>query len=558
MRIFPKNEDLKRKLRMNLVITATITDHEKASFIKCQEKDLLKCRACQSYLSHYSTIVDGEWQCQVCDNINNVTNLEIAQDQLKNPSFRIDIHKQTDIGVVRAIYFSLGFKEDEFRKAQLSCISLLRHLSSTDHCLLFIGTDSSPFAIVAPPPTKIFKVSQPAFSFPSILNVNSAMPGWKASIVRFTSIEGLIGLDLSSFFITQENSAAVERTIELLAPSPDKKSTYKAFEMAGTLATVLSGLPLHFLTIANDMQKFPQIFQGIYGCLVRTDFLLPELSKNAIKSQSLIQGLVMRISSENPAKQAAHLLGQKSVYKVMSICHARRCGIEWKKTFKPYSDIKDQKLFVPVCISKNQAFPIEIQPLPNQPYYVFQFITKYLFYEKLDVHIVLQVDTIKFGSSDNIDALINSINWNCVLWWWLHKIIDKSSKEIIASIYRAAAAIIASYGDKINDTLQYLVCLLPDLYMLNDQGDKSSSYIDYLMVETPENLHLKPQMYEIESLKICESPNGISANPSNQEVKKLQSNYPIYLPIIDHIPQSFISSPHERLTTLRGLIEQLK
>ena len=449
-----------------------------------------------------------------------------------------------------AIYFSLNFEQQDFVRAKLACISLLRHLPENRKCMIFIGTDQTCFEILVPPKCEDeldddFKNVGSTFFPKKDIQVNKL-----ASIAKFSSINTLVGLDLGNFFFGKNNIDAAARTIEKLKCFNDTNSTTKGVEISATLSRVLNGIPLHFISIIEQINNNLPLLESIHQFPTRIDFLISKYTKHIPEVYKNLQGTIQVISTENPVLQAEQLFKQKTAYKLISMIKCSRAGIHWKKTPKPFSQIENSVLYTPICLSEYQSYPFEVTPLPNQECYNFQVISKYITEDGDNISNVIKVISISLKSSNIFDDIINNINWNCVLWNWSSTIINFPQNYALNSIYSASSILLKEIK---NEKFIHAITTFIDLYITSNNPIKRLIGTDILLYMNPTKLNFVPNYQE---QKYYISPNGIFTNNPNLEIDEITEVLPIYLPINNYIPNYLINPNQEQLHILESIIKK--
>ena len=572
--IFPNSEDLKKKARVPSILAFSPFQNQIFGSIDSDLNNLIICPVCHAFFSPLCSF-DNEnhawWRCQICENKNHFhrINDEIFNLQKDNSSIECVFKTDDNNPIILMIYLSTNFSSDvEFLQAKIFACSLLRHMDKFSKCIVFIGDDNAQYSALAPPVGPFNKNTM------------------RASLVRFSSVNTLIGLDLSSFFFSLENEATAERAIERLQLSSDSNPAMKVNEMTLTFSRVLNGTPLRTFAILKELNGPTDIFQLMRNYLIRTDFIVTNFNKNTLKMCEDIQGSVHLLSSVNPALQALTLLNQETFFKALLKVKAKICAVKWSKLHHPFSIIKDNEktlLFAPACTGFGQSFALEIDPLPNQPKLFFQVTAQFITSVGNKTFSILRIFNYTLDCSDDFKTIIDAINWNCVFWYWSRLLPYETHNSITVMIFRAVSSVISEhlaylkqiYGpevarqqyDDTNDLIK-CVCSFPDFYLADDNQSKRWLGIEIICTLPPNKINFVPKLEQIDNIEFISSPNGIN-NASNinkltyetqlgrKVISQIQKKFPFYIPFFSNSPLSFTQIDESRLNKIRELVSSM-
>ena len=568
--IFPKSDELKRKLRIPLSVAMTLPVNSKNQlFFENQEiqSDLYICSKCKSYISPNSSRNGSIWRCSICGTQNQSNNDKIFEALTRSEESSI-ILKKTLLssndkinGQYFAIYFSLNFPALDFIKAKCAAFSLLRHLPKNSKCLFIIGTDSSDFSILLPP-------NNFENGIPSKYSV--------AAAVRFSSFQDIVGLDLNRFFFRSDESskdfsdniAAAEAAVDKLAPTQDSNPHQKAINLAKILCGFIS--PLRFIAIINEVTRSLVDLDPILQEFCRIDILVSSLTSRAIELSKTLPGMVSVLSIHNPAEQARHLINQKTRYKVISRCHLSGGNVKWFKPLRPYTDLYENAIYAPVLCNAFHPFSFEIVPDYKKDEIVCQVVTKYFVVKRNEKRFVLNVKNVCIKTTSDFDTYLSGINWNTVLWFWYQKVAGMMHDEANAAIFRVAAIVVKQCGGlnneegenktKVDEGFVKGICSFPHAKAFCNVPEDAFNSTNLLLFSPPTKLKMIPEI-EMESdqnNKVCFSMNGISETRNNANIvsktaKQKLKELPVYAPITSPIEHDFIRMS----TAYTAIIEKL-
>lgn len=557
--LLPKNDELKKKLRIPLSFSISPASLECLFQIKCQQPNLYSCTKCHSFFSPNCQSNGAIWKCGICGTQNQGNNDDLFKTFKTSQSIEI-VHSATNhIGQIFVIYISLDFQPLDFIKAKISAFSILRHLPKDSKCIIIIGTDSSDFSMLAPPSPKLD---------------STEIDNQRAAIVRFPSIQSLAGLDLTKFFFTHENSISAECSIDRLTYSTNSNPFQKTINLAQILANIIN--PIHFISIINEITRKPIDLDPILQKMLRIDFIVANLNSRSIDISKKIPGTINVLSKLNPALQSQLFVEQKTKYQVVITCLTSECEVKWQKPLRPYSDIADNSIFIPVSIGDDNPYVIDVTPHNGKETIHFQFVSKFFYVENYEKKCVTRIHNFSIKTTDNFDAYLSSVNWNNVLWFWTRKVVELQRDEAIAALMRIAATVIQqicgiynndkasieNISSKIDQGFLRGVCSIYLASVFSDSEEDSLNGTNLLVLTPPSKLNVIPIITECEGNKICQSINGISesrgtANAISKYARNLQMKLPVFIPIKTPIERDFSKISTSYLEILSNLIEKL-
>lgn len=569
----PLTEELKKKTPIPLGIAVSPTTPGIATLISGTQDKLYRCPVCQGYLSPFCPVQDGKWQCSICSSKYPLEDNEISKAQLTNPNYQVYIQHTQHFGEVYCIYLSTEFNEKDFQRNKLAVMGVLRHLPENAYCLIFLGMEHYPLALLVPPQEwKGFtlttndaedQITADAFSTPNcaIEQIKQEKP--VAAFAQFSSYEAFLGLDLFKFFFTKESMPAAERALDKISRGKDKVPHLKSIELAGTIAKAMNGIPVRFISFLDNIPRTPPILEALRPLYVRLDYVITNVTKSINDTAKNLPGELYVLSGENPGGQGCHIAKSKSAYQLVSRCRAHNCATEWKLAPNHLTDIHEQVLYAPVLLSDTQPYAIDIVPLPNQKSTVFQITAKYIINEPNNyTSFIFRVLNFEMKSTDKQEELAKSANWNAVLWFWMHKVYERPAREALSAIMRGAANIIAEIGD-ISEDFKRGVCSSKHLYALSQ--DPILHYIGGQLMFTmpPDSLNIISKYVEKDGKKYLLSANGVMEEPTadgfpSEAARELQSQYSIYMPVISPISNNIAQADAEYAVILEKLIKSLK
>ena len=577
--LLPQNEEIKKHMKIPIGISISPAKTGIAKQIDAKQEQLLRCSHCSAYLSPFCHIEDGKWICSICSQKNNYVENEISKEQISNNNIQVNLSKTQSYDEVICLYISLDFEEADLKRAKMAAIGFLRHIRKNCPVMIFIGIEGSPFALLVPPkqPTsyKLFVYNEKTkeneerstgFSLPSKLEKSFDNEKPVAALVKFASIDSFVGMDLAQFFFTQENVASAERAIDRLVPAKDSKCVLKSIELSGTISNALLGTPCRFISFVNSIQKVPPILEAIKPLAVRLDYVVSYFTKQANETTKQLSGTVYILSTENPGGQGAHIAQQKTVYQLVTRCRAHNCATSWKALPNQYVDVNEQVLFSPILTNDSHPFAVDIFPMPNQQSIAFQVTAKYICNDTDqpgNTSFIFRVLNISYDTSKVEDEIAKKINWNMVLWFWLHIVYGKPPRESLSMIVRAAAAVIAKLGDKVPEDFIRGVCGLKQLWLFSE--DNSLRYIAWQVLGQTEidNINLIPKYIEENNRQILLAADGVQEKgtvdgmPSN-EARDYQQKLAMYLPIKSNINEKLQKIDPEYKEILDKIVNSLK
>ncbi|OHS98052.1 hypothetical protein TRFO_35620 [Tritrichomonas foetus] len=576
--LLPKTEELKKKIRIPLGFTySPCAPSNNLAKISCDQSSLYICSKCRSFLSPNCITNGAIWNCGICGAQNQGNRDDIYSTLSSKESVEILLKSTKEIGQVFILYFSLDFEKPiDFMKAKVAAFSIVRHLPENSKCLFIIGSDSTEFSLLIPPNRSNSMNEQNQFTKIEI-----------ASAVRFSSIQSIIGLDLTKFFFTRDTAKSAEIAIDRLQVSPDSNPHQKSLNLAKILSGFLN--PIRFISIINEVTRKPVDIEPLLQTMCRVDFIVANINSRALDLAKNIPGTVSILSNHNSAAQAEHLIKQDTKFQIISSLHHRANDFyecKWQKPPRPYIDTNDKTIFSPVLIGNSHPLIADLTFNPNYKpnnnsnsipnnisiinarnnnVFHFQIVSKYFYIDNFEKKFILRIENFSYDLTVNFDDFLNSINWNSVLYFWSRKVYGLQHDEAMASILKVAAVVIKQCGgfDKINPDFIKGVCSLSKGTMFSNKEDEYLEGTNLLIFAPPSTMKLIPtiQNEKVHGNNVCESINGISesrgtANTVSPIAKSLQQHLPIYLPIASPIQSEFMKTSITQLSLLEKLVQK--
>jgi hypothetical protein len=538
VRIFPATKALKSKVRFPLGLAISPTQDGTTVPLDCTPDDLFVCRNCRSYLSPNCPIDGNTWKCAFCGAKNSGSNTDSFTRQASRESYDVILGRKREIALIHVIYLSSDLKGIDFVKAKVFTLGLLRNLPESARCLIFIGSDESECSILLPPKSD----------------------SSSAAIARFSSIRGLVGLDLASFFFTSQNEFIAERAIENLPMETDSDPHRKAADLALALSQFLSNAPIRVISIIREVTRKSIDLESLRQYLVRLDFVVADSTPKARNLAAEIPGTLIFLSNHNPALQAKHLIAQSTKFQLTFHPLSKGCQIQIVEIPRPFTDTNDSELFVPVV--PNNEFPVmlEVNPDNNADVLIFQFISRFIVMGLTERFFVLRVSNVSLKTTANLADYIDSVNWNCALWFWVRKILTLNRAEALPAIFRATSLLLAELGNKFDESILRAICALPSSQLIGPDEAKSIRAADLVFLSPPRRLKMGPVIDEANSANaICQSLFGISEERRVNEqgpskiARKLQLDLAVYVPIAESIPVELLSVSPTSLAAIQSM-----
>lgn len=530
---FPSSRDLKEKIRFPLGAAVSPTMFESCDILPHSARELHTCRKCGAYLSPNCPVTGNFWQCAFCNLQNEAEINDAFQNQTNKSAFEVLLGKKTNINIIYTIYISLSLEEPDFLRAKVFACSLLRNLPENGKCVVLLGMDDPGFAILVPP-----------------LLTKDNEKSCAAAIIRTKSIRALVGKDLRSFFFTRETAFMAERTIEKLTRARDSNPHAKIGDFAQVLSSFVQNLmPIRFIAILQNITRSAVDFETLRQSLVRLDIVVIEHTPALVKFASELPGTVEFLSNRSISIQAKHLIEQDTKFQVIFKCNSSRCRTEVVRPPRPFNDMYESALFLPVIPTKDFPLMVEISPAQEAKSIALQFVSKFVVVRGSERHFVLRVSNHTFRTTNDAEEYANAINWNCALWFWLRKVYSMSRSDATAAIFKTVASIRTQIGDKVPEDVIKAICALPKADIFCEREEKSMRAIDLLLYSFPCDLSVIPRISENSAGRnMCCSINGVyearneyREGPS-KDARSAQLALPVYIPISSMIPQEFLTS----------------
>jgi hypothetical protein len=497
---------------------------------------LIICRNCNSYLSPRSPIDGSLWKCVFCGCRNAVIDNEIFSAQSNKNSIEILLNAKHEIGLIHIFYFSLSFSDDSLIKAKVFLFALLRNLPADANCLIFLGSDDSQITLLVP--------SQ----------------GGNASIARFSSLRGLVGLDLSLFFFTKSTVFEAERTLSKVRKSDNSDPHFKAIQLASALSQFTENVPIRFISIVQQISRKRVDLEPLRQSLVRFDLVVAEFSDRALNLGSDIPGSLVILSVYNPALQARHLLQQTTKFQTIFRYRSGGCSCKVVKPIRPFIDTDADAVFLPVIPTEEYPVVLEVLPSDKVTVLTFQFVTKFIVVEKNERRFLLRIANFSFRTTADISEYIQSVNWNAVLWFWCRKVCEREGIGSLSAILRVAATLLKALGERFEEPALKGVCALPRAQLFAGGPGHRDRAIDLLSLCAPRHLWMVPRVDEnLHGRTVCQSVDGIAEERDVRELapskaaRELQMALPVYIPVAGMVPPDCVAISQITLANLKEM-----
>jgi phage FluMu protein Com len=534
--LFPGTSELRSSVRFPLAIAFYPTQTNVCEFLPFTEEELLRCRNCGSFLSPRSPIEELKWKCVFCGCVNGAIENSVFSTQSNKSSIEILRNSKREIGLIHIFYFSCGFNELDFVKAKVFVFSLLRSLSEDSKCLIFLGSDESGISLLAP-------------------GENGT-----ASIARFSSLRGLIGRDLSAFFFTKATAFEAERLISTVDRCEEGNSHSKAIELGLGLSQFTENVPVRFICILPEISGRRVDLEPVRQCLIRLDVVVGDFSSRALSLGSEIPGSLVFLSRHNPALQAKHLLNQTTRFQAIFRYRSSGCSCKVIQPVRPFTDTNSDCMFIPVIPTEQYPIVVEVSPADRTTVLTFQFVTKFVVVEGTERRFLLRISTFSLPTTSNEAEYIESVNWNCVLWFWCRRVCDRNGFGSISAIMRACGLLLKALGDRFEEPVLRAVCALPLSQLFRGEEGHRDRAVDLISFSGPRHLRMIPELTETpHGRRICESVDGIAEERNDREfgpsreARNRQMYLPVYVPVSGTIPPDYITVSPTALSHLQAL-----
>jgi hypothetical protein len=443
--------------------------------------------------------------------------------QLSSPRSSIEICLGTkpEIGLIHVLYFSTAFTGPASR---VFLFGLLRSLPDGARALIFLGSDASDISLLVPS--------------------GSA----EAAVVHFPAIGDLVGLDLSKFFFSKANEIEAERTVMKLLTSADSDAHRKTIDIARNLSQLLASVPIRVISIIRAVTRRRVDLEPARQSLVRLDFVVGDLNAESTELAAQIPGLLISLSSQNPALQAKHLIAQSSKFQLIFRIRANGCECRFLKPQRPFTDQEGDTVFVP-CVPVEQ-YPIALEIVPRAgPLLTLQFLSKFIVVRHSERKFMLRIANFSFKATQIFSEYAAAVNWNCALWFWCRKVAGGGRADAVAAIFCAAGSLLKILGEQFEEPVLRAVCALPTSNLF--AGVQSA--MDLLLLSCPRQMKMIPA-----GRTLCQSVDGVAEERDVRRVgpsrlaRELQMRLAAYVPIAGVVNPDCLRVPEAALAKLRA------
>jgi len=541
LKIIPYDDNLRKITRIPFCFYVTPAKEHISTKISCRQEDLIRCVTCQAYLCKNCSKNEKSWFCSICGTKNSIKINDFAQAQYEFDNFHVILQTIDDFSELIVFYISSQYRKDEFLHVKSFIKGVTNGMGTNSKCLVFYGSDSSQYAILAPPEAESrIEISHKLIINSGLENLSELEYSHelepyhaKTKVVRFRTIEEFIGIDLSKFLFGKETIYMLNNALDEFSFGTDSLNVLRAIELTGTLSKVMDGIPVRMLCFVPELYKYPSIIEALRPFPCRFDIIVNRLNENAFDLLYTLQGSIVHLINDDSQSQGIHLIRQKTKYQIITRCRAKNCSISWRDTLRPLQEIENQVLFAPVAPTDSQPYVMDFNPLPKQNEISFQVTSKYIKCTNKGTKYVFRVINYKLKSSLDLENIAKSINWSIVVSSWLRSVAVKPKRDAVETISKAIATVIHSMG---RSNCEELESMIPSLSSYNlfskDTIDRHYS-TEVLFKSLPSEMYFQPRTIYYDNEYLIISINGISIS-SNQilnQARSLQYLCSIYAPI---------------------------
>jgi hypothetical protein len=334
---------------------------------------------------------------------------------------------------------------------------------------------------------------------------------------------------------------------------------FKAIDFARALSLSTESLPIRFIAILQQVSSQRVDLEPLRQCLVRLDIAVGELSQVALKLGSDIPGTLLAITRFNPALQARHLLQQTTKFQAIVRYRSAGCACKVIKPIRPFIDTIEESVFLPIVPTEQYPIAVEVSPNDNATVLTFQFVSKFMIVQNAQRRFLLRIANFSFKTTSNRSEYIQSVNWNCVLWFWCRRVSGRDRLGSLASIMAVAASLLRALGDRFEEPALRAVCALSRSTLFAGDPGHCDRVVDLLSLAAPRQLQMVPRVdANIDGRTICQSVEGIAEERNakeqapSREARELQIALPVYVPVSAVVQPGCVSVDPAALADLQA------
>jgi hypothetical protein len=217
-------------------------------------------------------------------------------------------------------------------------------------------------------------------------------------------------------------------------------------------------------------------------------------------------------------------------------------------------------VFIPVIPTEQYPVVLEVLPADRVNVLTFQFVSKFIVVEKTERRFLLRIANFSFKTTADVSEYIQSVNWNCVLWFWCRRVCDREGNGSLSAIMRVSAALLKALGDRFEEPALRAVCALPRSQLFAGSPGHRGRVIDLLSLCPPRHLWMVPRVDEnLHGRMVCQSVDGIAEERDARELapsraaRELQMALPVYIPVAETVPPDCVAISQATLANLREI-----
>lgn len=516
----PKNEKILQKLMVpySLVFSPGSLSQEIQTLNETIE-EFPRCQKCRAYLSSFCKIdqTNLKWTCSICNEESSFPASETEIPKLISNDLQF-IDRSGFLDEIIVIYISLNYQLEVYQLISTSLTNILKTVKIDKPILFLFSSNDSYCSILCPYESHYQKDPNTSTicrkeHFEQTIENDQPAPIFNFSLNQF------VKEDISQFLFSADQIPSAIRTISQLysnakvgfSISATMKTCDCIREMIFQPGSRLFN-PIHFILIVPQIDNFlsTKLVQNFYKSFCRIDILTSIYNKEAHDTAQILPGCIFFMTESNIQRTFSKLLippflesspsisnenltfkqilsrygkpGIGTIYEFSSNVRSNGANLTWRLSQSPYTYNSNCYAFGPTLPSIYQPFVLDIQPTGKTNEIYIQITAKMVMlmpkipnidsdsnpdsYYSTHYATVMRIFNRKLELTENIQEIVESLNVNTFLWLCMTRTIEKSSRDVLAALYRTVAKIVN--------------ILLPKTEVEGENADIKKKYADLL------------------------------------------------------------------------------
>jgi len=486
--IGPKTESLRKGFMSPFSVILTNKSDQDAFLVDFSIENIPRCENCKGYFSSLCNVQENYWECPLCGQLNQSEPLESKErfgsyEVILPTTFGLDIF---------VLCISLDFHADDIEIMKPHIIKLIQKIDR--RVVICIPNIDGKIGMICPHIPhyysnggRIMESDQDFSMYPDYSNI--PLP-----IAAFSRPDQI---DLARYVIHPsqlKNAALSVNSFQSCVCD----GVFPISQLILRFVSTLQLSPLHFTCILPSSSQIALFDRKIVtDSIFRVDWLCVSISESIISTTKNLNGLIYSFNKHTLFGILDQIASQQYSYNCYINSRTGGCSSEWKPLLCPMSFADENLIYVPTS-SNSQPFVLDLHPYGNSDDISIQLTTKTIEFREKQYREILKIKNQKISVSNDINAVVNSINVPSLIWLWLIRTLEKPKRDVIAAIIRAAVTFLQNLP-KDSQNYKFLlhsVCSLSHLDIYNSNVYLRLYQVYYLCLNSPSKISLVPAQIE--------------------------------------------------------------